>query len=69
MYEPLTPSEVSEKTNELIPIKLMDLDRKTDGRTDQKNLFHRTLQAEARGPKRNISLDNRVAIKIKIQNN
>ena len=43
-----------EKTNDAIPRKRRD--RKTDGRTDgwkdRQTLFHRTLLATARGPKK-----------------
>ena len=40
-YGPLTPCQVSEKTNEPILIKLTD--RRKDGRKDGQTLFYRTL--------------------------
>ena len=49
-YGPLTPCQVSEKTNEPILRKLTD--RRKDGRTDGRTLFYSTLPAEAGGPKK-----------------
>ena len=43
---PLTPCQVSEKTNQLIPKK----DRQKNGQKNRQTLFYRTLPAEARGP-------------------
>ena len=56
-YGPLTPCQVSEKTNEPILRKFTDrqkdgrMEEWTDRRTDRWTLFYRTLPAKAGGPK------------------
>ena len=57
IYGPLTPCQVSEKTNEPILRKFTDrqkdgrMEEWTDRRTDRWTLFYRTLPAKAGGPK------------------
>ena len=48
IYGPQTPCQVSQKTNEPIPTKLMD--RLKEGWKDRQTLFYRPLLAEVKGP-------------------